>query len=115
MVARVCQGASHPILALLSKQRAWAEFGVVPNMSDDEREHTGELQNLVGGWKKRRRCCCATHPVCCTSTLVVLVSLCLAVVIVGAVFQGRIDQEVQEVIGKVGVKKAEPKATSLCP
>ena len=71
-------------------------------MSDDEREHLTELHNLVGGGKKRRGCCCCvTHPICCSCTLGLVTAFCLTVVILGSVFQGRIDQAVQDAIGKV--------------
>lgn len=70
-------------------------------MSDDDRETLTELHNLVGGGKKRRGCCCATHPVCCTCTLSLVTGLCLVVVVLGAAFQGRVDEAVQDVIGEV--------------
>lgn len=75
-------------------------------MSDDDREHLTELHTLVGSEKKRRGCCCVTHPVCCTCTLGVVVTFCLAVVILGAVFHNRVDKAVLDAIGKVSVKKA---------
>jgi anthranilate/para-aminobenzoate synthase component II len=72
-------------------------------MARDGREHITELDQLVGGGKKRRRCCCcATHPICCTATLLLVIGLCLAVVILGSVFEGKVDQAVQVAIGKVG-------------
>lgn len=70
-------------------------------MSDDDRETLTELHNLVGGGKKRQGCCCSTHPICCTCALGTVAALCLLVVVLGAVFQDRVDREVQQVIAEV--------------
>lgn len=63
-------------------------------------EEPTELDNLVGGGKKRRGCC-SSHPIFCITTLVVVVVLCLAVAILGSVFNSRIDQAVQNAIAQV--------------
>lgn len=72
-------------------------------MSTDS-EGGSELDNLIETGKKGRRNCCSSHPLRCSAALSVIIVLLLVFIVLGAVFQSKIDGAVKDVIGQVSLK-----------
>ena len=64
------------------------------------REGDTELQNLISGGKRKKGCCC-NHPYACGSTLCLLIAVCSAVVILGSVFQPKVNEKITDTIADV--------------